>query len=86
MDKTIIDLFAGAGGWDEGLRELRLSALGIDCDAWACATATCAACACASGSTMIENGSPNAANSGTATQRLSAAPAKITTATLKPTM
>jgi DNA (cytosine-5)-methyltransferase 1 len=42
MDRPIIDLFAGAGGWDEGLRELRLSALGIDVDPWACATARAA--------------------------------------------
>lgn len=38
----IIDLFAGAGGWDEGLRELGLTALGIDNDRWACATARAA--------------------------------------------
>ncbi|MGN6817006.1 MAG: DNA cytosine methyltransferase [Solirubrobacterales bacterium] len=35
----IIDLFAGAGGWDEGLRELGYTAIGIDVDEWACATA-----------------------------------------------
>lgn len=35
----IIDLFAGAGGWDEGLRKLGYSAVGIDVDRWACATA-----------------------------------------------
>lgn len=35
----IIDLFAGAGGWDEGLRELGYKTVGIDVDRWACATA-----------------------------------------------
>jgi DNA (cytosine-5)-methyltransferase 1 len=39
---TIIDLFAGAGGWDEGLRELGYTAIGIDADRWACATARAA--------------------------------------------
>lgn len=39
---TIIDLFAGAGGWDEGLRELGYSSIGIDVDRWACATARAA--------------------------------------------
>jgi len=38
----IIDLFAGAGGWDEGLRELGHRALGVDFDALACATAKAA--------------------------------------------
>jgi DNA (cytosine-5)-methyltransferase 1 len=38
----IIDLFAGAGGWDEGLRELGYTAVGIDVDPWACATARAA--------------------------------------------
>jgi DNA (cytosine-5)-methyltransferase 1 len=38
----IVDLFAGAGGWDEGLRELGYSALGIEVDRWACATARAA--------------------------------------------
>jgi DNA (cytosine-5)-methyltransferase 1 len=38
----IIDLFAGAGGWEEGLRELGFSAIGIDSDRWACATARAA--------------------------------------------
>jgi DNA (cytosine-5)-methyltransferase 1 len=38
----IIDLFAGAGGWEEGLRELGFSALGIELDRWACATARAA--------------------------------------------
>lgn len=42
MSGRIVDLFAGAGGWDEGLRELGLSAVGIDCDPWACATARAA--------------------------------------------
>jgi DNA (cytosine-5)-methyltransferase 1 len=39
---TIIDLFAGAGGWDEGLRDLGYTAVGIDVDRWACATARAA--------------------------------------------
>lgn len=38
----IIDLFAGAGGWAEGLRMLGMSALGIETDAWACATSAAA--------------------------------------------
>jgi DNA (cytosine-5)-methyltransferase 1 len=38
----VIDLFAGAGGWEEGLRGLGLTALGIDNDRWACATARAA--------------------------------------------
>jgi DNA (cytosine-5)-methyltransferase 1 len=38
----IIDLFAGAGGWAEGLRMLGLNALGIELDEWACATASAA--------------------------------------------
>ncbi len=38
----IIDLFAGAGGWAEGLRMLGLNALGIELDKWACATSTAA--------------------------------------------
>ena len=42
MSGKIVDLFAGAGGWEEGLRELGLSAVGIDCDPWACATARAA--------------------------------------------
>jgi DNA (cytosine-5)-methyltransferase 1 len=41
-DRRIIDLFAGAGGWDEGLRELGLSSIGLDNDRWACATARAA--------------------------------------------
>lgn len=39
---SILDLFAGPGGWDEGLRELGHAALGIDLDALACATAEAA--------------------------------------------
>jgi DNA (cytosine-5)-methyltransferase 1 len=35
----VLDLFAGAGGWEEGLRPLRLSALGIEWESWACKTA-----------------------------------------------
>ena len=37
--ERIIDLFAGAGGWDEGLRMLGLWSLGIELDPLACATA-----------------------------------------------
>jgi DNA (cytosine-5)-methyltransferase 1 len=44
----IVDLFAGAGGWDEGLRELDYKTVGIDVDRWACATA------CAAGHKRIE--------------------------------
>lgn len=40
--RRVIDLFAGAGGWDEGLRELGLPAIGIDNDSYACATARAA--------------------------------------------
>lgn len=39
---AILDLFAGAGGWEEGLRPLGLSALGIEWEKWACATAQAA--------------------------------------------
>jgi DNA (cytosine-5)-methyltransferase 1 len=35
-------LFAGAGGWEEGLRPLGLVALGIEVDEWACRTAVAA--------------------------------------------
>lgn len=38
----ILDLFAGAGGWEEGLRPLGLAALGIEVDEWACRTAVAA--------------------------------------------
>lgn len=38
----IIDLFAGAGGWDEGMDGLGLAALGVELDPWACATAEAA--------------------------------------------
>lgn len=38
----ILDLFAGAGGWEEGLRPLGLKALGIELEPWACRTATAA--------------------------------------------
>jgi DNA (cytosine-5)-methyltransferase 1 len=41
-ERRIVDLFAGAGGWDEGLCELGYEALGIDVDRWACATARAA--------------------------------------------
>jgi DNA (cytosine-5)-methyltransferase 1 len=39
---TILDLFAGAGGWEEGLHPLGLSALGIEWGKWACRTAEAA--------------------------------------------
>jgi DNA (cytosine-5)-methyltransferase 1 len=35
---VILDLFAGPGGWSEGLRELGLADVGIEIDRWACAT------------------------------------------------
>ncbi len=38
-ERRIVDLFAGAGGWDEGLRELGLRARHRRDDRWACATA-----------------------------------------------
>lgn len=38
----IVDLFAGAGGWEEGLRELGHEAIGIELDELACATAQAA--------------------------------------------
>jgi DNA (cytosine-5)-methyltransferase 1 len=41
-ERRVVDLFAGAGGWDEGLRELGYEAVGIDNDRWACATARAA--------------------------------------------
>jgi DNA (cytosine-5)-methyltransferase 1 len=43
-ERRIVDLFAGAGGWDEGLRGLGLglAALGIEFDSIACATAEAA--------------------------------------------
>lgn len=34
----IVDLFAGPGGWSEGLRQLGLSDVGMELDRWACAT------------------------------------------------
>lgn len=37
-DGLILDLFAGPGGWSEGLRMLGLSDVGIEWDAAACAT------------------------------------------------
>jgi DNA (cytosine-5)-methyltransferase 1 len=39
---TVVDLFAGAGGWDEGLGELGHHAVGIETDAMACTTAEAA--------------------------------------------
>jgi DNA (cytosine-5)-methyltransferase 1 len=38
----IVDLFAGAGGWEEGLRDLGHAAVGIELDPLACATARAA--------------------------------------------
>lgn len=42
VDRPIVDLFAGAGGWEEGLRKLGHRALGIELDELACATARAA--------------------------------------------
>jgi DNA (cytosine-5)-methyltransferase 1 len=39
---TVLDLFAGGGGWEEGLRPLGLDALGIELEPWACKTARAA--------------------------------------------
>ncbi len=36
---AIVDLFAGAGGWEEGLRQLGYQAVGVESDQHACATA-----------------------------------------------
>lgn len=38
----VIDLFAGAGGWEEALGGLGYRTLGIELDSWACATARAA--------------------------------------------
>lgn len=38
----ILDLFAGAGGWEEGLRALGMGAVGMETDPWACETARAA--------------------------------------------
>jgi DNA (cytosine-5)-methyltransferase 1 len=38
----ILDLFAGAGGWEEGLLPFGLSSLGIELEIWACRTAAAA--------------------------------------------
>lgn len=38
MAGLIVDLFAGSGGWSEGLRTLGLADAGIELDRWACAT------------------------------------------------
>jgi DNA (cytosine-5)-methyltransferase 1 len=38
----ILDLFAGAGGWEQALRRLGLSAVGVETDRWACETARAA--------------------------------------------
>jgi DNA (cytosine-5)-methyltransferase 1 len=44
--RKILDLFAGAGGWAEGLRMIGLSALGIELDPHTCATARAAGHEC----------------------------------------
>lgn len=41
-ERRIVDLFAGPGGWSEGLRMLGLSELGVEWDESACATARAA--------------------------------------------
>ena len=41
-EPRIVDLFAGAGGWEEGLRALGHAALGIETDPYACQTARAA--------------------------------------------
>ena len=41
-ERRILDLFAGAGGWEEGLRGLGLPARGVESDPLACATAQAA--------------------------------------------
>lgn len=42
VGEDVVDLFAGPGGWDEGMRGLGLTAVGIEWDRWACATARAA--------------------------------------------
>jgi DNA (cytosine-5)-methyltransferase 1 len=39
---NVVDLFAGAGGWEEGLKALGHRAIGVETDPWACATAVAA--------------------------------------------
>jgi DNA (cytosine-5)-methyltransferase 1 len=41
-ERRILDLFAGAGGWEEGLRGIGLAARGVESDPLACATARAA--------------------------------------------
>jgi DNA (cytosine-5)-methyltransferase 1 len=41
-ERGILDLFAGAGGWEEGLRGIGLAARGVESDPLACATASAA--------------------------------------------
>lgn len=41
-DSRVVDLFAGPGGWDEGLRDAghgRVFCVGLEWEKWACATA-----------------------------------------------
>jgi DNA (cytosine-5)-methyltransferase 1 len=42
LAEDVTDLFAGPGGWDEGMRPLGLTAAGIEWDRYACATARAA--------------------------------------------
>lgn len=39
VQSTVVDLFAGAGGWGEALLALGHRAVGVESDKWACATA-----------------------------------------------
>ncbi|HEX5852521.1 MAG TPA: DNA cytosine methyltransferase [Solirubrobacteraceae bacterium] len=41
-EAEVIDLFAGAGGWEEALKPLGFRALGVETDPWACAAARAA--------------------------------------------
>ncbi len=38
MTNLVVDLFAGAGGWDLGARAVGIEPVGIESDRWACAT------------------------------------------------
>lgn len=35
---TVVDLFAGCGGWDLGARDLGIDPIGLEFDRWACST------------------------------------------------
>lgn len=39
---TVVDLYAGPGGWDEGLQNLDIYPVGLEWDKWACATGAAA--------------------------------------------